>query len=110
MSDYRHYTKVTFIQVIAEKSFVVSCRPCNGSGHEPKRVHKSGRILRLSDDKCKTCNARGMLRIESDDIPTNCGVCNGSGRISGGSYTDGSHTEFDFRRCVTSAKGWAFYL
>lgn len=78
---YEATSKVIFVQVIDDKSFVIACRCCEGTGRCPRKMAETGRVVVWANQyPCKICAGKGMLRLESDDIPTNCGPCFGSGR------------------------------
>jgi len=86
MSEYTSVTRVTFIQVIGNKSFVISCRYCDGNGRQPGQMLGDGKVVNWRDRACEVCSGKGMLRVESDDIPTNCGPCFGHGRRRGSNF------------------------
>jgi DnaJ-class molecular chaperone len=79
--EYTRTTQVTFLQVIDDKSFVIQCRYCEGQGRNAwTQSRTTWKLQTWREEACCVCSGKGFLRLESDDIPTNCGPCHGTGR------------------------------
>lgn len=86
--EYTRTTQVTFIQVIDNKSFVIKCRGCEGIGRRMRRVFQdTWQGAEWESEACPICQGKGALRLESDDIPTNCGPCHGIGLSKSNDYS-----------------------
>lgn len=79
--EYRKTTRVEFVEVIGDRSFVIECRYCEGQGKEPYHCFEDGRVEDFKpQSSCSVCGGKRLLRIESSDIPTYDGRCNGTGK------------------------------
>jgi DnaJ-class molecular chaperone len=108
--EYKGLGDVEFIQVIGGQSFVIRCRYCDGTGRQPRKIDIDDLSIKsfASDPStCPVCQAKGMLRLSSPDVPCNCGTCRGTGRMSGTFGSDPSpHISMDdwFKQNRDSAK------
>jgi DnaJ-class molecular chaperone len=75
------FTQVTIIQTISPTSFMIRCNFCEGRGVKPNKMDYSR--WKVTDwyegSACSICNGKGVLRVDSPDIPVYDGVCHGTG-------------------------------
>jgi DnaJ-class molecular chaperone len=75
------FVRVAIIQTISPNSFMIRCNFCEGRGVQPGGMDYSNwKITRWSEGSaCPTCDGKGVLRVESPDIPVYDGICHGTG-------------------------------
>ncbi len=65
------------------------CRYCDGDGKNPEAMNEETlAIVRYGLSSCDLCSGRGTIRLKFPDSPTNCAICQGTGRAKG-SYRHG---------------------
>ena len=61
------------------------CRYCDGEGRDPRLVDPKTLVIEQYKDRaCQLCDGRGIVRLQFLDTPTNCRLCEGTGRKAGG--------------------------
>jgi hypothetical protein len=80
MSDYQGRTDVEFYAAEGSTTFLMSCRPCNGTGKQFWHLLSDLRVWDWTGSNCEVCQGRGIARFESPDVPVSHAPCHGTGR------------------------------
>lgn len=83
MTDFHGKTPLTFVAAEGPKTFLMSCRPCEGTGKRFWHLLSDLSVWtwHRGDRKCDVCEGRGVVRFESPDVPIEHGACHGTGRM-----------------------------
>lgn len=81
--SYSEWEAVIIDQTQDDRVVEFPCRRCEGTGTDPDLIDRATlAILTWEQSPCNGCDGHGVVRLMIPDRPTNCGNCQGTGRVA----------------------------